>query len=231
MTTQHKHRHGHGTGHGHDGPHTEGVTITWWARFYHPLTWLLSFGTVDKVRKATIRAAALQPGESVLDVGCGPGELTLRAARKAGREAHVAGIDASPQMIAVARRNAARKGRDVDFRLAPIEDLPFADGEFDVVLSGFMLHHLPDDLKPRGLAEVRRVLRPGGRLIAVDLKPGGGLIGGFMKVIGHRLPGDYSDQLAATIREAGFERVEALNPDDRAAIFLRAHVGAPLAAP
>lgn len=210
------------TTHQHDAPRTEGATITWWARLYDPFTHLLSFGTVSKVRKATVRAAALQPGEAVLDVGCGTGDLTLRAARKVGRGAHVSGIDASPQMIGVAQRKAKNKGRDVDFRLAPIEDLPFADGEFDVVLSSFMLHHLPDDLKVRGLAEVRRVLKPGGRLIAVDLKPGGGVIGGMMKLIGHSLPGDYADQLRAAITEAGFESVELLNPEDRIAIFLRA---------
>jgi len=210
------------TTHEHNGPHTEGATITWWARLYDPFTWFLSFGTVSNVRKATIRAAALQPGEAVLDVGCGTGDLTLRAARKVGREAHVAGIDASPQMIGVAQRKAAKKGRALDFRLAPIEDLPFVDGEFDVALSSFMLHHLPDDLKVRGLAEVRRVLKPGGRLIAVDLKSGAGAIGVITRLIGHSLPSDYGDQLRNAITGAGFSNVELLNPDDRIALFLRA---------
>lgn len=210
------------TTHKHNAPHTEGATITWWARFYDPFAHLLSFGTISKVRKATVRAAAFQPAESVLDVGCGTGDLTLRAARKVGREAHVAGIDASPQMIGVAQRKAARKGRAVDFRLAPIEDLPFADGEFDVALSSFMLHHLPDDLKVRGLAEVRRVLKPGGRLIAVDLKPGGGVIGSVMKLFGHSLPADYGNQLRESISAASFSDVEILNPDDKIALFIRA---------
>lgn len=212
MTTSHKHH----------PPKTEGATINWWARFYDPFTWLVSFGTVSNVRRATIAAAALKAGESVLDVGCGTGDLTLRAAVKAGREAHVAGIDGSPEMIGLAQRKAAKRRREIDFRLAPIEDLPFADGEFDVALSSFMLHHLPDDLKVRGLTEVRRVLKPGGRLLAVDLKPGGGLIGFLSKLIGHSLPADYADQLMAAISKVGFGNVEALNPNDKIALFFRA---------
>ncbi|MEX0683713.1 MAG: methyltransferase domain-containing protein [Dehalococcoidia bacterium] len=227
MTTRHQHSAPQTEGamttrHQHSAPQTEGATITWWARFYDPIAWLSSFGTISNVRKATIKAARLQPGESVLDVGCGTGDLTLRAARKVGAEARVAGIDASPDMIGVANRKAAAKGRKIDFRLAPIEDLPFADSEFDVALSSFMLHHLPDDLKVRGLAEVCRVLKPGGRLIAVDIKPDGGPIGLFMKLVGHSLPDDYPDQLRSAITDAGFKAVELVNPDDRVALFLRA---------
>ena len=186
------------TTHTHDNaPKTAGATITWWAPLYDACTGLASFGMSAGVRKATLKAARLKPGEAVLDVGCGTGDLTLRAARKVGAEGRTAGIDASPNMIKIATRKAAKKGRDVDFRLAAIEDLPFADGEFDAALSSFMVHHLPDDLKVRGLAEVRRVLMPGGRLVVVDLKPGGGIVGFISRLVGHRLPDDYGEQLYA----------------------------------
>ncbi|RLC56912.1 MAG: SAM-dependent methyltransferase [Chloroflexi bacterium] len=169
-----------------------------------------------------MKAARLKAGEAVLDVGCGTGDLTLRAARRVGAEGRSVGIDASPDMIKISRRKAAKKGRDVDFRIAPIENLPFADGEFDVALSSFMIHHLPDDLKLRGLAEVRRVLKPGGRLVVVDLKPGKGIVGFFSHLIGHRLPDDYGQQLRSIISEAGFEDVELLDAKNKTAIFLRA---------
>ena len=209
--------------HTHDPvPETEGATITWWAPLYDAFTWLVSFGSMSGVRKATVKAARLKNGEAVLDVGCGTGDLTLRAARRVGAEGRVSGIDASPDMVKIARRKAAKKGRDIDFRVAPIEDLPFADGEFDAALSSFMIHHLPDDLKVSGLAEVRRVLKPGGRIVLVDLKPAKGIVGFVSHLIGFRLPDDYAEQLTSTIREAGFEDIEVLDVKSPMAIFIRA---------
>ena len=203
-------------------PATEGDTITWWAPLYDACAWLVSFGSVSGIRKSTVKAARLKAGEAVLDVGCGTGDLTLRAARRVGAEGRTAGIDASPNMVTIARRKAAKKGRDIDFRVAPIEDLPFADGEFDAALSSFMIHHLPDDLKLRGLAEVRRVLKPGGRLIVVDLKPGKGIPGFLSHLMGHRLPDDYAGQLRSIIGEAGFGEVEVLEVKSPLALFIRA---------
>jgi ubiquinone/menaquinone biosynthesis C-methylase UbiE len=200
-------------------PQTEGHTIRWWAPFYGLLT---SLSGSSKIHKTMIKLARLQPGEAVLDVGCGPGELTLRAARKVGPEGRAAGIDASPEMISQARKNAKKKGRDVDFRPAAIEELPYADGEFDVVLSSFMIHHLPGDLKGRGLAEVHRVLKPGGRLIVADMGPAHGVHGFFMKLIGHRIPEDYGKQLRELISAAGFEDAELVDTKEKSALYLRA---------
>jgi demethylmenaquinone methyltransferase/2-methoxy-6-polyprenyl-1,4-benzoquinol methylase/phosphoethanolamine N-methyltransferase len=79
-------------------------------------------------------------------------------------------------MIAVARYKSERAGLGIDYRVAAIEALPFADAAFDVVLSSLMMHHLPEDLKALGLAEVRRVLKPGGRLLIVDMKRPSGFL-------------------------------------------------------
>jgi demethylmenaquinone methyltransferase/2-methoxy-6-polyprenyl-1,4-benzoquinol methylase/phosphoethanolamine N-methyltransferase len=212
--------------HAEHAPETHGHTIRWWAPLYDAATWLISFGGVTELRKTTVRVAQLQAGEAVLDVGCGTGDLTLRAARRVGVEGRAVGIDASPEMIAVSRRKAAKKGAKVDFRVAPIEALPFDDGEFDVVLSSYMLHHLPDDLKDQGLAEVRRVLKPGGRFVAVDLRPGKGAMGALAGLMGHRLPDDYGDQLMAKMRAAGFAGVEEVATKQKSSLFLRGTVGA-----
>jgi SAM-dependent methyltransferase len=92
-----------------------------------------------------------------LEVGCGPGELAERVARDLGSE--VIALDISPRMVELAR------GRGVDAREGDVEELPFADASFDCVCAAWMLYHVPD--VPRALREIARVLRPGGRLVAV----------------------------------------------------------------
>ena len=191
-------------------PHTQGKVIHW-ARFYDLVTALMSFGQSGRVRKATVDLAGIGAGERVLDVGCGTGTLTLMAGTRAGPSGEVHGIDASPEMIEVASGKAAKKRVEVGFQVALIEQLPFPDGHFDVVLSSLMLHHLPDDLKRKGFQEVRRVLKPGGRLLAIDLGArGGSLLSRLMGLVpGHGLPRDYIERLQTMAREAGFEGVES----------------------
>ncbi len=148
-------------------PETRGMVMNWQAPFYD---WgCRAVGLGRNFRDATLRHAALSSGEQVLDVGCGTGVLTRLAAEAASLSGHAVGIDPAPRMIGVARENAARTGSQAKFKLAAIERLPFDDSSFDVVLSSMMLHHLPPDLKHDGLAEVYRVLKPGGRLVAVDI--------------------------------------------------------------
>jgi ubiquinone/menaquinone biosynthesis C-methylase UbiE len=127
-------------------------------------------GTLQKFPHGTADLAQLQPGEAVLDVGCGTGALALIARQRVGATGHVSGIDPSVQMIARARRKAARRGLAIDFQVGVIERLAFPDQSFDVVLSSFMMHQLPNDLKLKGLTEIARVLKPGGRLLIVDTR-------------------------------------------------------------
>jgi len=196
-----------------EAPHTAGKTIRW-ARWYDLATWLMTLGREPAIRRRTVERAAIREGESVLDVGCGTGSLTLAAKRGAGG-GDVRGIDASPEMIEVARQKAAKRGADVEFNVALIEDLPFPDGSFDVVLSSLMLHHLPDDLKRKGFAEIHRVLKPGGRLFAVDLAGSKGVLGTLMRLIGHKLEADYMERLKGMALEAGFGGVETAPFDGR----------------
>ena len=118
-----------------------------------------------------IELANIKPGDSVLDAGCGTGSLTLTAKSYAGPSGKVHGIDAAPEMIDLARKKAARSGLEVVFDVGLIEQLAFPDATFDVVISRLAIHHLPDDLKRRGFAEILRVLKPGGHLLIADFKP------------------------------------------------------------
>lgn len=149
--------------------HTRGRTLGRMAHSYDLVTALLGIG--PGFRELTVRLAQVKPGDKVLDVGCGTGSLTIAAKRWAGQEGEVHGIDAAPEMIDVARHKAVQSGVDVDFRVGLIEDIPFPDEQFDVVLNSLMMHHLPDDLKREGFAEMHRVLKPSGHLLVVDFGP------------------------------------------------------------
>src|SRR5215212_423137 len=151
----------------HSAPTTCGSVIHW-ASHYDQVVSLLTLGRRRRLRAMTIALARIQPGDRVLEVGCGTGDVALAACAPAGPRGSVSGIDAGPEMIAVARAKAAQAGVVIDFRVEPIEALTYPDATFDIVLSSLMMHHLPDDLKRRGLAEVARVLKPGGRLLIVD---------------------------------------------------------------
>jgi ubiquinone/menaquinone biosynthesis C-methylase UbiE len=202
-------------------PHTESRTVRW-ARLYDLGTILLSFGRVSRLRRKTVELAGIAPGQRILDVGCGPGRLTLLARTHAGPAGEVCGIDPAPEMIALARRNAARAGVEVRFEVGVIEALPYPDDHFDVVLSSLMLHHLPDDLKRRGLAEIRRVLTSAGRFVAVDFgaTPRHGL-GHVLCVLGLRTGWDHAERLRTMLGEGGFEAMEMGPAGQRGLAFVR----------
>jgi ubiquinone/menaquinone biosynthesis C-methylase UbiE len=139
-----------------------------WATGYDLLAWLFLFGRERAFRERLVKLGRVRPGESVLDVGCGTGNLALAAKRRAGPNGKVCGIDASPEMIARAQKKSRKAGVEIAFENAAAESLPFPDAHFDVVFSTLMLHHLPAKTRAQCIAEIRRVLKPGGRALAVD---------------------------------------------------------------
>jgi SAM-dependent methyltransferase len=162
--------------------------------------------------------AGVREGDRVLDVACGTGALALAAAGIAGPSGSVVGLDANPDMLAVARR----KPVDIEWLEGKAEDLPLPDNSFDAVVSQFGLMFFDD--KPRALREMMRVLRPGGRLAvavcdAVEASPGYGAFALLLdRLFGtkvgeaFRAPFSLGDagRLQDICREAGIENAEVV---------------------
>jgi ubiquinone/menaquinone biosynthesis C-methylase UbiE len=140
---------------------------------YDFLLWLLTLGRETAFREKILRFAALLPGESVLDIGCGTGTLAITAKRQVGPAGAVSGVDPSPEMLARAEKKARRAGVEVSFKNGLAQSLPFPAAQFDVVLSTVMLHHLPKISRREMAGEVRRVLKPGGRVLVIDFGQAG----------------------------------------------------------
>jgi ubiquinone/menaquinone biosynthesis C-methylase UbiE len=188
---------------------------------------LLTLGRAGALRERTVALARIAPGEAVLDVGCGTGEITMRAKACSGPTGFVAGIDPAPEMIAVARQKAAQAGLDIDYHVAPVEALPFAAATFDVVMSSLMMHHLPEDLKPRALAEIRRVLKPDGHLVVVDFQRPSSRLGRVAPVwLLHRSSAvDGLETLTPLLQAAGFTAIDTRDTGIGYLGCVHAHVG------
>ncbi|MBI3662599.1 MAG: methyltransferase domain-containing protein [Acidobacteria bacterium] len=187
---------------------SQGQTIRW-ASFYDVLVTALTLGRARVFREAALDLARVSPGERVLDVGCGTGSLALAAKRRVGAGGAVHGVDAAAEMVARAKQKAVREGLEVTFDVAPAQALPFPDGAFDLVLCTLMMHHLPDGGRKQAIAEMRRVLKPGGRLLVVDLAHEKGLLAALTPISlihGHDAM-HAAEEAEALMRDAGFSDI------------------------
>lgn len=168
------------------------------------------------VHRALTRELAPRVGETVLDVGCGTGELVRRLA---GSSAHVVGVDPDARSIAVARARGKRSS--IEYRLAAAERLPLQDGSVDAVVSSVSAHHWED--RETGFAELARVLRPGGRMVFAELRPAGRVRRALDRRPAHRdLPS--ASEWLRLMTSAGFEnpRVVAVGWQRYLALVIRA---------
>ncbi len=146
-----------------------------------------------------IAQAELADGMRVLEIGCGTGNVLARA-RRTHPNVELIGSDPDPAALERARHKLPGTRLDVAYA----QELPYPDGEFDRVLSSAMLHHLDTATKPLALAEVFRVLRPGGQLHLVDFVEGhGGMLGGLLRRHTHQ-PVDFTGDIPAMLATAGF---------------------------
>ena len=155
-------------------PAGHGITIGT-PRFYDISTAVHFGGRRRTHYRRLLEATGVGAGERVLDVGCGPGYFARMLAEAVGPEGSVVGIDAAPEMTAYAGRKA-RHLPNCRFQPGSAESLPFPDSEFDLVVSSLVMHHLPDDARQRAVGEMRRVLRPRGRLLLADMRIGDGAV-------------------------------------------------------
>jgi ubiquinone/menaquinone biosynthesis C-methylase UbiE len=173
-------------------------------------------GGFNRVHERLIDQADLAEGDSILEIGCGTGNLAIRA-KKCHPAVSVTGSDPDPLALKRAQRKAARLS-GIRFERGYAQRLPYADGEFDRVLSSMMLHHLDGDAKTAAAAEVFRVLRPGGRLHLVDM--GGDMTardGLSARLVRHspHAAGNLGDAIPRLLGAAGFECTEVATHRNR----------------
>lgn len=127
-----------------------------------------AFSFVQEAARRTLELLALEPGGSVLDLGCGNGEFLLLLARLVGPQGRVVGVDHAPAFVAEARERVAAEGLEAMVSVAEGDAyaLPFDDGSFDAARCERVLMHLEDPTA--GLREMRRVVRPGGWVVATE---------------------------------------------------------------
>jgi len=178
--------------------------------FYDPLNRLLG---VSRLHGQLISQARLEPGQRVLDVGCGTGSLAVQI-RRGSPTVEVVGLDPDPKALAIARRKAERSRVSVRFEEGYGDALPFGDAAFDRVTSSLMFHHLDLATRRGMLREVLRVLRPGGSLHLLDFGRSEERRGGLLERLLHsaeHLRENTDARIAAMIAEAGFEGVELVS--------------------
>jgi demethylmenaquinone methyltransferase/2-methoxy-6-polyprenyl-1,4-benzoquinol methylase len=137
------------------------------AGVYDLMNSAMTAGLHHEWRQRAVDRARVGPGSDALDICCGTGDLALELRRRIGPDGRVVGSDFSEQMLELARRKSGEQGLPVEFGWADALDLPYGDASFDAVTVGFGARNLAD--LDKGLREMGRVLRPGGRMVILEI--------------------------------------------------------------
>jgi len=167
----------------------------------------------DAARRVLVDQAGLQPTHRVFEVGCGTGTLLILV-KQLHPDVAVTGLDPDPKALARAQRKAEAASISIRLDRGFADALPYGDASFDVVFSSFMFHHLESaEEKLRTLREIRRVLRPGGRLHLVDFTPSESARRGILTHWlhhSHLLKDNAPSRVVSLLRDAGFMSAELL---------------------
>jgi ubiquinone/menaquinone biosynthesis C-methylase UbiE len=169
----------------------------------------ITLGREDALRKMTVDLAQVKQGDCILEVGCATGTLSLAAKRQAGPTGSVFAIDIIPGMIEVSQKKAAQAKLDVTFQSGSIDNIPFPNDNFDVVMCSFMIFHMSEKVRNKGIGEIFRVLKPQGRLLVLDLAlPPNPVSRGILKfLLGFMLKHDLKE-LRPIMESSGFSRID-----------------------
>lgn len=184
--------------------------LHWLTPLYDPIMHRLI--QEDVLRNRLILEADILPGMNVLDLGCGTGTLTILI-KQSHLMSHVYGLDADPQILEIASSKADQARTKITLERGMAYQLPFPNGWFDRVLSSLVLHHLTLDEKRRALAEVYRVLLPGGKFTFLDF---GVPHGAYARVVSQvmrrteHVDDNIRGSLPGILKEAGFGNITEL---------------------
>lgn len=179
-------------------------TFTGWAPIYNAThAW-----TLPKRRAARL-ALDLRPGERVLDLACGTGLNLPHLRELVGERGQVVGVDLTPAMLDIARRMIIMRGwKNVETREADAANLPFPDSHFDKVIVTFALNIIPEYV--RTIEEIRRVLVPGGKFVALEMRAGIHSLPAWLQPLPHICAVDMSHNILRELRRR-FTGVEVRN--------------------
>ena len=192
-----------------------GRVIDSWANIYDIVNYFvfMIFGGGNNLRNEIAGMAKLREAKSVLDIGCGTGNLSLEIVKRLSSGGRVIGVDAGEKMVTLAKNKLHNAQSPIQFLRVSAGSISFKDEVFDCVFNVFLLHHLPMELKIAAFNEMYRVLKKGGELVTVDVDKPSTLLGkliGLSRYHVKEIRDNMKVPLELLLTEAGFKNIKVL---------------------